>query len=165
MKRNFMIARPATTLAILLALAPLARAGTATSTFNVTASVTNACTVSGTNLDFGSYDPTSPTANDAVSTISVLCTLDDAYTIGLNEGLHGASVSNRKMSDGASHSINYSLYSDSGRTNNWGNSGSGTVASIGTGLTQSFTVYGRIPASQNVPQGSYSDTITMTVDF
>ncbi|NDD91152.1 SCPU domain-containing protein, partial [bacterium] len=132
--------------------------------FNVTASVTNACTVSGTGLAFGSYDPTATTALDGSSTISVLCTLNDDYTIGLNKGVHGSNVSDRKMSNG-SYTINYSLYSDSSRSSNWDNSGSGAVSNTGTGATQNFTVYGRIPASQNVPQGSYSDTITITVTF
>ena len=32
-------------------------------------------------------------------------------------------------------------------------------------LDQTTTVYGRIPAGQNVPPGSYSDTILVTVIF
>jgi spore coat protein U-like protein len=70
------------------------------------------------------------------------------------------------MSDGSGHSLNYALYSDSARTLNWGETdGTDTVDSTGTGANQSFTVYGRVAASQNVPQGSYSDTITITVNF
>ncbi|MBU6375123.1 MAG: spore coat U domain-containing protein [Bdellovibrionales bacterium] len=155
---------PALALAPTLALIPLANAATTSNTFNVTASVTNACTVSGTTLAFGAYDPTALTSLDGSSTISVLCTLNSAYTIGLNKGVNGPNVSDRKMSNG-SYTLDYALYSDSGRTSNWDNTGSGAVSSTGTGANQNFTVFGRIPASQNVPQGSYTDTITITVTF
>jgi hypothetical protein len=47
------------------------------------------------------------------------------------------------MTNGAS-TINYSLYSDSGRTAVWGNTiGTNTVAATGNGASQSYTVYGR----------------------
>ena len=114
--------------ALALVLAPLAQASTITNTFSVTASVTNACTVSGTGLAFGAYDPTATSPLDGSSVVSVLCTINDAYTIGLNQGVNGSNVTNRKMSDGNSHSINYALYSDSGRTSNWDNTGSGVVS-------------------------------------
>jgi spore coat protein U-like protein len=65
------------------------------------------------------------------------------------------------------NTLNYSLFSNAGRTTNWGNNiGTDTVAGTGTGALQTLTVYGRIPASQTTaPVGSYSDTITVTVTF
>jgi spore coat protein U-like protein len=142
-----------------------AQAATTSSTFNVTATVNNACTVSGTTLAFGAYDPTSVTNLDATSTVSVLCTADALYKIGLDKGLHGGNTTSRQLTNGVD-SLNYALYRDASRTLNWGeNLGVDTVDDTGTGTTQSFTVYGRIAASQNVQAGSYTDTITISVNF
>lgn len=155
-------------LAILLLLSWEGRvfAGTATTTFQVTATVTAACSVTATNLSFGSYDPSSATNNDATSTVTPTCTLLTAYNIGLNAGTgSGATVTTRKMTKG-SDTLNYSLYRDAVRSQNWGDTvGTDTVSGTGTGLGVATIVYGRIPASQNVPTGSYADTITVTVTF
>jgi spore coat protein U-like protein len=146
--------------------APLAHAATTTSTFNVTASVENACSVSGTDLSFGAYTPTSTSALTSTSTISVLCTLNNPYNIRLNSGQNGSSVSSRLMSNGNNYTLGYALFRDAAYTQNWGETdGTNTVSSTGTGANQDFTVYGRIAALQNVPAGSYSDQITITVNF
>ena len=57
----------------------------------------------------------------------------------------GATVATRKMTSGAA-TVNYTLYSDSGRTTVWGNTiGTDTVAGTGNGAAQTLTVYGRVP--------------------
>lgn len=140
-------------------------AATTVGNFNVTATVQDACSVVAGNLAFGTYDPANTAALDGSSTINVTCTLNNTYEIQLNQGSHGSSVSNRQMSNGA-QSLNYALYRDSARTQNWGSSnGQDTVGSTGTGASQPFTVYGQIAALQYVPQGSYSDVVTVTIDF
>ena len=53
-----------------------------------------------------------------------------------------------------SNTINYLLYTDSARTTVWGNTvGTDTVAAIGNGASQSFTVYGRVPAQTTPASG------------
>ena len=47
----------------------------------------------------------------------------------------------------------------------WGGTAASDVPHTGTGTETSLTVYGRIPAGQNVPAGSYSDTVVATVTF
>jgi len=49
----------------------------------------------------------------------------------------------------------------------WGDGTSGTVtlSGVGTGITANTTVYGRIPARQNVRVGHYVDNIVVTVNF
>src|SRR5262249_25674770 len=86
--------------------------------------------------------------------------------IGLDAGLGtGATVAVRKMSNGA-NTINYSLYSDSGRTTVWGNTiGTNTVAATGNGASQSYTVYGRVPAQTTPAAAAYTYTITVTVTY
>jgi spore coat protein U-like protein len=57
---------------------------------------------------------------DQTSTIDVTCTNTTPYNIGL-EGLNGGSVTTRQMKSAGPALINYSLFSDAGRTVNWGN--------------------------------------------
>lgn len=144
-----------------------AYAATATTTLPVSTTVANTCdTLTATDLMFGNYDPTSATATDGSSSISVRCTLDDGYTISLNQGTtSGGSISQRLMTNG-SQTVNYNLYTTSGRTIIWGDSLAGSIVSgTGTGTLDSYTVYGRIPPLQTIAAGNYSDTITVSVDY
>lgn len=145
-----------------------AQAATTTTTFQVTATVNSACTVSATNLTFGIYDP-SAAAHDDTSTVTVTCTKATAYDIGLDAGLAaGATVTTRKMQHGTlTDLLNYSLYSDAGRTTNWGNTVSTDTVHVAsaTGAAENHTVYGRIATGQYVTAGSYADTITVTVTY
>ena len=146
-----------------MGLAPAANAATSTNTFSVTASVSITCSISGTTLAFGTYTGAQV---DSTSSLSVTCTNTTPYTIGLDAGTNpGATVTTRAMQGGGG-TLSYALYSDSGRTANWGNTPpTDTVGSTGTGSAQSFTVYGRLPGGQNPPGGSYTDTITATVTY
>ena len=143
-----------------------AQATTTTTTFTVQMTITGSCPInSASTLNSGSKGVL--TANvDQSSTIQVQCTNTTPYNIGLDAGTgSGATVTSRKMTSGGS-TINYSLYSDSGRTSNWGNTvGTDTVASTGTGASQSFTVYGRVPPQTTPAPATYSDTIPVTVTY
>lgn len=144
----------------------VAVAATSTTTFNVTATVAAACSVSANDLAFGAFVPTGPNV-DATTTFSVTCTNNTPYDIGLNEGLApGATVTTRQMLDGG-NTLNYGLFQDAAYLTNWGDTvGVDTVALIGNGAAQVTTLYGRIPGAQaTVPAGSYSDTITVTVTY
>lgn len=144
-------------------------AGSATSSFNVTTTVIDVCAVSTANLGFGTYSPIAGSALDGTTTITVTCTLGTPYNVRLDPGAHsGGTVSTRKMqrTSGGSETVNYSLYRNAGRTQNWGETdNTDTVSATGTGVSQGHTVYGRIPASENVPTGSYSDTVNVTVSY
>jgi spore coat protein U-like protein len=153
-------------LPVLLVPSPV-RAATATTTFPVTATVLKACVVSANPLSFGSYDPTATTPLDATTTLSVLCTVGSSFTVGLNAGTGtGSTVAARKMTNGA-NTLGYALYQEAARANNWGNTpGTDTPpATTAPVLATSLTVYGRIPAGQNVAAGGYTDTVTVTVNY
>jgi spore coat protein U-like protein len=151
---------------IAVTLGNSAFASTTTSTFQSQIAVVAACTIlSATTLDFGSNGVL--TANiDQTSTIQIQCTNTTAFNIGLDAGTaSGATVATRKMTNGA-NTINYLLYRDAGRTTNWGNTvGTDTVSSSGNGASQSFTVYGRVPAQTTPQPATYTDTITVTVTY
>jgi len=151
-----------------LGLSTSANAATANTTFSVTATVQATCSISATGLSFGTY---TGAVNNVSSTITVTCTNTTPYRVGLDAGLAtGATVTTRKMNGSglaAGQTLSYSLSQDSGHTTNWGNTpGTDTPASVnGNGSAQTSTVYGQIPANQFVTPGSYSDTITATVNY
>jgi spore coat protein U-like protein len=147
----------------------LVSAATATANLGVSATVTNNCTISTAPLAFGSYDPVVAHASanlDGSGTVSVACTKGATSTIGLGLGSN-ASGSTRRMNDGSTNYLTYELYSDSGRTTVWGNAG-GSLYNPGAApskVARDFTVYGRVASNQDVPAGSYNDTVVATVNF
>ena len=145
-----------------------AGAGTATGTFTVQATISSACLVSATTLNFGTYNPASATALTGTSTISVYCTSGSPYTTALNVGSGGGTFATRTLLNG-SNTLDFNLYRDSAYTQVWGD-GSGstyTVAGTGSGLltANTITVYGQIPISQDKPVGAYTSLITVTVSY
>lgn len=144
-------------------------AATNTGNFGVTATVAASCSVSGTDLEFGTSIDVLGADIDQTSTITATCTNGSPYTIGLNAGLAtGATVTDRKMTHANNtNTLNYTIFTDAGRTTNWDDVGGTNFASgTGSGAAQNITVYGRIPTGQtSAIAGSYSDTITATIDF
>lgn len=145
------------------ALRPV-RASTATSTFQVSATVPASCQVSASNLNFGNFTGAQV---QATSTISVTCTDTTSYAVGLGPGTaSGATVTSRAMTGPSSTTLSYALYSDSSHSTNWGDtSATNEVSGTGTGSAQTLTVYGVIPSGSMPIPGSYTDTITVTVTY
>ncbi len=137
---------------------------TATTQFTVTATIAKSCSVTATNLAFGTY---TGVLINSTSTISATCTNTTPYNVGLNAGLAtGATVINRSMTGPAAALLHYKMFSNSGHTTNWGNTvGTDTLPGTGSGATQPLTVYGQVPAGQFVSPGSYTDTITVNVTY
>ena len=150
-------------------LAPAVSGADETASLAVSATVTNNCTISTAPLAFSAYDPVVANASnnlDGTGHVSVACTKGASPTIGLGNG-SGASGSVRRMSDGAGNFLSYDLYQDSGRSLSWANGGSNllTTTAATSKAARDFTVYGRIAGNQDVPAGSYADTIVATVNF
>ncbi len=88
--------------------------------------------------------------------------------MGLNAGTAPESDYHDPQHDGvpARALLHYQLYRNAARTFVWGETvGGNTVFGTGNGRVQILRVYGDLPASQSVPSGSYSDTITVTITF
>lgn len=153
----------------IIAGAMSASAATATANLSVSATVTNNCTISTAALAFGAYDPVVANASadlDGTGTVTVACTKGSTATIGLGLGAN-SSGSTRRMSDGSSNYLTYELFQDSGRSTVWGNAGAGLLSPVAapSKAARNFTVYGRVTSNQDVPAGSYSDTVVATVNF
>lgn len=147
-----------------------ALAAAVTTTFQVTASVNASCSVSSANLAFGAVNPLS-TQTDGSTTVTVNCTKNSPYTVGLDAGtVTGTTIATRKMANGADI-LNYNLYTDAARSTIWGNSATAPTWVSGTGAgmqtAQVLTVYGRVASGQsNLAVGTYTEpTITVTVTY
>jgi spore coat protein U-like protein len=137
---------------------------TSNPTFTVTADVESNCLVNAQNIDFGPHGVLSADV-DATGQISVTCTADADYSIGLDGGLAGGTPTTRKMSK-AAEQITYGLYRDAGRSQAWGETiGVNTMAGTGTGVVQNYTVYARVPPQTTPTPGLYQDTIVVTVTY
>ena len=145
--------------------------GGSATTMSVSATVSNNCTVNAGALSFGAYDPVSANATtplNATSTVTLTCTNGAATTIRLNQGINPltgstATVPLRQLA-ATTNRLRYYIYQDAARTTAWGDSTAGK-AFTGTGTAVAISVYGSIAAGQNVPAGSYGDTVTVTVNF
>lgn len=156
-------------LAVSAALATASSAALAdTDTFTVSADVSSACEVTADNLAFGTVNVLSADPVTATSNISVTCTSDTTYEIGLDGGNSG-DVSARFMTDGATtpNELNYNLYQEDTHDTVWGDTeGTDTVAETGTGAAQDHTVYGEVSGGQDgLPSGTYDDTINVTIYY
>jgi len=145
---------------------------TASSNMTVQTTVAMACTISAGTLAFTSYDPTSSADNDATASISSTCTSGGAAKITMSEGgskLTGSttSVPKRAMKTSAEvpQMLAYHLYSNSDRTTVWGNTDATGKGVTGTGSAVSTTIYGRIPKSQVVGAGTFTDTVAVTITY
>ena len=137
----------------------------------IAAERSTACTISAPGVAFGAYDPRSAAPNDGAGTIIVSCPPRvTAPVVQLGTGISG-SFAARRMVSGA-WTLDYNLYSNSGRTVTWGDGTGGTVTqTLSGGIVLAGqrrfarTVYGRIAAGQNVGVGSYGDTVFVTIVF
>jgi len=120
------------------------------------------CTVSAGSVVFGSYDVFSVQPLDGAGSIGIDCDPATPYSISLGTG--GGSYGQRELASGGD-SLGYNLYTGATRVVVWGDGSGGTGTVGGSTAQASHTVYGRIPAGQNVPAGSYGDTIIVTVSF
>ncbi len=163
--------------ALMVGVSSNAQAATAVAKFQVSATVSSSCQVSASNLAFGTYNVNSTSATTGTSTITVNCTKGTTFTVAIDAGSNAGGASNfsaRQMTDGATtpNYLAYQLYTSNSYSTVWGdgtNSSStvtGTGAGPGVGNQITETVFGQIPAQQNVPAGSYTDgTVNVTVTY
>ena len=126
-----------------------------------------ACTISTTPVSFGTYNVFSSTPLDSTGSVTFNCDNRANITITLNNG--GATTFNPRRMLKGSEALNYNLYRDAARTSIWGDGTGGTqvYSDPRTPRNQNvtLTVYGRIPAGQDVSVGTYTNTVTATINF
>lgn len=155
---------------VLMVAAGTASAATKSTTMSVSATVAANCNISAENLAFGDYDATASLTSEA--DITVRCSNGTPYTVKLSAG-EGGSFAQRLLSSG-SNTLQYNLYTEANLQNIWGDGvgNTGTKGGSGLGLSSNkaitHVVYGQLPNSvfnQDAPTGSYTDTVTVTVEY
>lgn len=132
--------------------------------------------VSGGTMIFGPYDALSSIPTDTVGSFQVRCDRDGGpqnvtLALSLSAGANGSSVAARalKQVGGSGDILVYGLYRDTGRSAVWGfspgvDAGQQTLSIPNkSSAFATFTVYGRLPAQQNVSAGSYVDSVQVTL--
>jgi spore coat protein U-like protein len=152
----------------LIAASTCALATMITASLRVQATVNKECTVSAANLTFPADDPGN-TQNDGSTTVTVNCTKNTTYIVGLTAGTTpGATIAQRLMASGADL-MNYNLYTDAARSSIWGNTAGSWVSGTGAGMgtPQALTVYGRVAGGQTkLMAATYTEpAITVNVTF
>lgn len=128
----------------------------------------NITTTAASDVDFLTHLRGADAPVDASGTLTINCTLDTPYNVGLNAGLNSTSPTpsavNRRMTNG-SEFVPYGLYRDAARQLLWGEViGTETLAGVGTASDVDVPVYGRVP-STDYPPGTYTDTVVATVTY
>jgi spore coat protein U-like protein len=121
-----------------------------------------ACNLNVQGVIFGSYDVFNVQSVESTGNVAVTCDVSTPYSIAFTPG--SGSYASRTLTSGP-NTLGYNLYSDPARTSVWGDGTAGTMTVSGSATSANHTVYGRIPARQNVFAGSYSDLITVTLTF
>jgi len=153
-----------------LTASPCAIDASGSSSVTVTVTVSNTCIFGGstpTTVTFaGGYDPVIANASTA-ATVSYspqyMCTKSDsAYTWSFSSLNH--SLTQAALKNGA-NALHYNVTDASSHAYNGDGSNAFAVGASGNGNTlltySSFTF--TIPGGQNVPAGTYSDTLTVTI--
>jgi spore coat protein U-like protein len=141
--------------------------------FLITGIARAVCTMSVTNVSFSTYDVfgTAPVDSDS-GKVNVSCTSDvGRATVTIGKSATSGSFNPRQMKcTTGTDVLSYNIYTTSARAAIWGDGTGGTStvqANRPSGKPQpwatALTMYGRIPAGQNVSVGSYSDHVTVTV--
>lgn len=153
-----------------------AQAATQTSTMINTVTITNSCTILAVGFTT-TYDPivaNATTNQDVTGTVTTLCTIGASPVITLGQGANSNTGSTdavplRRLTSGGGTPtfLNYSLFSDTGRTVTWGNTAAtaptAVVATIAPAIT---TIYARVPFGQTSGKAAvYTDSVIATVTF
>jgi len=149
---------------------------TTTATMNVTGTIVAACTVSTAPLDFGTLSMITDTTT--TTTITVNCSSGVPYRIDIDAGQNV--YNNMRLMKAATapapmNTARYFLYQDAARSIVWGDNGltfcpacmppPAGKTGTGTGTADIHTVYATAYPTGNALPDSYSDTVTVTVNY
>jgi len=127
--------------------------------------------VSASTVMFGTYDPLLPRATLASGNVRIACGLGvdvlPSFVVRLSRG-QSANYAPRYLKSGTA-SLAYNLYTTAALAAVWGDGTAGTSVRGSSGAlligSINLPVYGAIAPGQLVGAGTYSDTITVTVEY
>lgn len=165
--RRLLLVSAALLVLVGLVVAPTALyADAKTQNLAVSATVQANCSISTAPVAFGTYDPMTTTAVTATGGVTVYCTKAATVTVTLGGGSYASgAIRNMKTGTTGADSLAYELYSNNTYTTIWNMTNTQGYTSGSKNTAQTWPVYGRINALQDVTSGSYSDTVVATVNF
>ena len=135
----------------------------------LTSGVYAACTVSTTSINFGSYDFLSSAADTGTGHITLSCSPQANVTIAIGVSLNSGGFYPRMMQhDVSGDTLDYNLYTSAAMMQVWGDGTHGTATVDFRNVKKSnspIIVYGKIVPLQNVPAGSYSEPLIVTITY
>lgn len=151
---------------LVAALVP-ARALTSTTNLAVTATVAATVQVTLPPVSLPSVDAGAGTSAPSSFTVTLPAGLSVAIRAG--QGLNpdtsstGAAPLRRMSANGVF--LLYQIYQNAALTIPWGETGGAAIAITGSGAPIAVNFYLRVLPGQNAPAGTYSDTITLTLEY
>lgn len=126
------------------------------------------CTVSTTAVTFGTYNVFNPAPVDSTGTVRYNCNGGaQSVVIAITRG-QSATFMPRTLKKGT-EALAYNLFQDASRTTVWGDGTGGAQFYYGGNppntVDVTLTIFGRIPPSQDITAGAYSDNVTVMVLF
>lgn len=140
------------------------QAGPVTGSLGVSATVVSSCTVAGGTLDFGTYVNAQATDLNTVATFGYSNCSAGRLHFELSGGTYGSTTA-RRAGNGSGAFLDYGLFKDAARTQNFGEGDLGHSMTLATAGSGSVSVHGRVPRGQTVPAGTYTDLVTITLTF
>ena len=126
------------------------------------------CTISSTSVNFGSYNVFTGSATDSTGSVTINCN-GSAHNIIVPLSQGASSTFNPRTMQKGGETLTYNLYRDAARTTIWGDGTGGTSTYTNANPPNNgdvnLTVYGRVPAGQDVSAGTYSDTVAAVINF
>lgn len=133
------------------------------------------CNVTATGVTFGGYDALSSIPTSGTGDVSVTCNIKGknkaaplTVTISVSAGNSGNFGQRTMTHVSGTDVLNYNLFMDAGGSTVWGDGTGGSnnrVVNVTKESPFNAKIYGRIPAGQNIPVGSYSDLITVSIFY
>lgn len=154
-----------------------AQAFTNTGNMDVSATIETACSVSASPMAFGVVQPGVVKETEAI--VTAICTAGTTYTLDLGDGLNhittgGTGGQYRRQMAAAANRLPYVIYIDATRATQIDATAAGSLAynnlltsTVGNGLAQPVTIYGRIVGAESLAKapGAYTDTVVVTIAF
>ena len=146
-------------LAVVVAAPRAAQAADATNTFTVTAAVAKTCSVSAAAVVLPGYDPNSTAATVGTTNVNVTCTRGTSYTTTLK------STNNWNLVDTVTPANKLSYKITQGATTTAWDANTGWAGVAGSRAAQTYVATVTVPPTQDVPAGTYVDTVTVNVNY
>lgn len=141
------------------------------------AAAATSCSASDMSMSLGVYDGFNAAPTDSSAVLVVTCARDGgpattAVTMAIGPSLNTGGTASRALKHAtAPDLLAYNLFRDASRLLVWGNTpGTNTLTQSVTvpnksSTTLTFTLFGRIDPLQDARAGSYSDRLTITLNF